>query len=150
MGNGEFCVVSSVSLYFATKAHLSYAVLTAGASGVVVEDAGATKPIGEDRDVGGLSRRANGGATTVDLPRSGDGNDRCKYTTINHHQLVTHVQIHSNQPSPISNSRVFLADALRSRPAPVNYAGSCPLDNKVTCILRDPQNYFTVTTVHVR
>ena len=84
MGKGEFCVVSSVSLYFATKAHLSYAVLTAGASGVVVEDAGATKPIGEDRDVGGLSRRANGGATTVDLPRSGDGNDRCKYTTINH------------------------------------------------------------------
>ena len=94
MGKGEFCVVSSVSLYFATKAHLSYAVLTAGASGVVVKDAGATKPIGEpidlprsgngnDRDVGGLSRRANGGATTVDLPRSGDGNNRCKYTTIN-------------------------------------------------------------------
>ena len=45
---------------FATKAHLSYAVLTAGASGVVVKDAGATKPIGEP----------------IDLPRSGNGNAR--------------------------------------------------------------------------
>ena len=42
-----------------------------------------------------LSRRANGGATTIDLPRSGDGNDRCKYTTINHHQLVTHASFSS-------------------------------------------------------
>ncbi len=58
---------------FATKAHLSYAVLTAGASGVVVKDAGAA-------------------------------NTQHKYTTINHHQLVTHVQIHNNQPSPINQA----------------------------------------------
>jgi hypothetical protein len=45
---------------FATKAHLSYAVLTAGARGVVVRDAGAKKPIG----------------VPIDLPRSGNGNDR--------------------------------------------------------------------------
>ena len=53
-------VVSSVSLYFAIKTHLSYAVLTAGARGVVVRDAGAKKPIG----------------VPIDLPRSGNGNDR--------------------------------------------------------------------------
>ena len=37
MGKGEFRVVSSVSLCFVIKAHLSYAVSTAGASGVAMQ-----------------------------------------------------------------------------------------------------------------
>jgi hypothetical protein len=44
MGKGEFCVVSSVSLYFAIKTHLSCYLTTAGASDVVAAAAWATKP----------------------------------------------------------------------------------------------------------